>query len=80
MIINVVVADDQRLMRSALRMCLSSEPDIEVVGEACDGREAILMVERVRLDAVIMGQGSLTQRLSARRREGAGRSPRRSEV
>jgi len=54
MTIKVVVADDQPLMRSALRMCLSSEQDIEVVAEASDGREAILMAERMRPDAVIM--------------------------
>ena len=41
-------------MRSALRMCLSTEPDIEVVGEASDGLEAVAMAERLRPDAVIM--------------------------
>ena len=54
MTITVLVADDQPLMRSALRMCLSSEPDIEVVGEASDGREAALMAERIRPAVVIM--------------------------
>jgi CheY-like chemotaxis protein len=52
-VITVVVADDKPLMRSALRMCLCAEPDIEVVGEAADGREAVV-AERLRPDVVIM--------------------------
>ena len=54
MTITVVIADDQPLMRSALRMCLCSEPDIEVVGEASDGLEAVVVAERLRPDVVIM--------------------------
>ncbi len=52
--ISVVVADDQPLMRSALRMCLSPEPDIDVVGEAGDGQEAVALAARLRPDVVIM--------------------------
>ena len=52
--ITVLVADDEPLMRSALRMCLCTEPDIEVVGEARDGLEAVAMAERLRPDVVIM--------------------------
>ena len=52
--ITVLVADDEPLMRSALSMCLRTEPDIEVVGEASDGREAVAMTERLRPDVVIM--------------------------
>ncbi len=52
--ITVVVADDQPLMRSALRMCLSPEPDIDVVGEAGDGQEAVALAARLRPDVVIM--------------------------
>jgi DNA-binding NarL/FixJ family response regulator len=52
--ITVLVADDEPLMRSALRMCLCTEPDIEVVGEANDGREAVAMTGRLRPDVVIM--------------------------
>jgi DNA-binding NarL/FixJ family response regulator len=52
--ITVLVVDDQPLMRSALRMCLATEPDIEVLGEASDGREAVAMARRLRPDAVIM--------------------------
>ena len=46
--IHVVLADDQALVRGAFRMMLDAEPDIEVVGEAADGREAI---EQARLHA-----------------------------
>jgi DNA-binding NarL/FixJ family response regulator len=52
--IRVVVADDQPLMRSALRMCLSPEPDIDVVGEAGDGQETVALAARLRPDVVIM--------------------------
>jgi DNA-binding NarL/FixJ family response regulator len=52
--ISVLIADDQPLMRSALRMCLSAEPDIEVVGEAVDGRDAVALARSLRPDTVIM--------------------------
>ena len=41
-------------MRSAVRMCLSTEPGVTVVGEAGDGREAVAMAGRLRPDVVIM--------------------------
>jgi DNA-binding NarL/FixJ family response regulator len=52
--IRVVVADDQALIRAGLRRLLEEQPDIEVVGEAGDGREAIAAVERLRPDVVLM--------------------------
>ena len=54
MTIRVVVVDDQPLMRSALSMSLSPEPDIEVVGEAADGRQAIELAETLRPDVLVM--------------------------
>ena len=54
MSIRVLIADDQPLMRSALRMCLSAEPDVEVVGEAVDGRDAVAQADVLLPDAVIM--------------------------
>ena len=39
--IRVLIADDQALVRGGFRMMLEPQPDIEVVGEAADGREAI---------------------------------------
>jgi DNA-binding NarL/FixJ family response regulator len=50
----VLIADDQPLMRTGFRMILDAEPDIEVVGEAVDGEEAIRLAARVRADVVLM--------------------------
>jgi DNA-binding NarL/FixJ family response regulator len=52
--IRVLVADDQPLMRAALIMCLSAEPDFQVVGEAPDGVEAIELAQRLRPDVAVM--------------------------
>ncbi len=47
-LITVVLADDQRMVRSGLKIVLESEPDIEVVGEAGDGAEALSLVRALR--------------------------------
>ena len=52
--IRVVLADDQVLLRAGLRALLSAEDDIEVVGEASDGRAALEIVRRSRPDVVLM--------------------------
>jgi DNA-binding NarL/FixJ family response regulator len=52
--IRVVVTDDQALIRRGLTLMLSAEPDIEVVAQACDGVEAVEMVQRLRPDVVLM--------------------------
>jgi DNA-binding NarL/FixJ family response regulator len=52
--IAVVVADDQRLVRTGFRVILSAEPDIEVVGEASDGLEAIAQVRALAPAVVLM--------------------------
>lgn len=52
--IRVVLADDQALIRGGLRSILESEPDIAVVGEAADGRQAIEACRRLRPDVVLM--------------------------
>lgn len=52
--IRVAVADDQALVRSGFIVLLNSADDIEVVGEAADGAEALDMVERERPDVVLM--------------------------
>ena len=54
MSVRVVVADDQELVRTGFRVILDSEPGIEVVGEASDGREAIEVAGRLRPDVVLM--------------------------
>lgn len=52
--IRVLIADDQALVRDGVRMMLSVEPDIEVVGEAGDGREALDLIRRLSPDVVLM--------------------------
>ena len=54
MTIRVVVADDQVLVRSGFTVLLSGEPDIEVVGEAGNGAEAISLAASQRPDVVLM--------------------------
>jgi DNA-binding NarL/FixJ family response regulator len=52
--ITIVIADDQPLVRSGLKMILSSEPGLEVVGEAANGRDALDVVKRSQPDVVVM--------------------------
>jgi DNA-binding NarL/FixJ family response regulator len=52
--IRVLIADDQPLLRTGFRMILDAEPDIEVIGEAGDGREAVAAARRLRPDVVLM--------------------------
>ena len=52
--IRVLVADDQALMRTGFRMILDAQDDIEVVGEAIDGTDAIRQFERLGPDVVVM--------------------------
>ena len=52
--VRVVIADDQQLVRTGLRMILDAEPDIDVVGEATNGREAVAMARELEPDVVLM--------------------------
>ena len=54
MSIRVLLADDQELVRTGFRMILEAEPDIEVVGEAIDGREALDQAKLLHPDVVLM--------------------------
>lgn len=52
--IQVLIADDQALVRAGFRMILEIEPDLQVVGEASDGAEAVIETRRLRPDIVLM--------------------------
>jgi DNA-binding NarL/FixJ family response regulator len=54
MTLRVLIADDQTLVRGGFRMILGAEPEIEVVGEASDGAEAVALTNEVHPDVVLM--------------------------
>ena len=54
MTLRVVLVDDQALVRAGFRMILGAEPDLEVVGEAGNGREAVEVVAATAPDVVLM--------------------------
>jgi DNA-binding NarL/FixJ family response regulator len=54
MSVRVLIADDQALVRGGFRMILEAKEDMEVVGEAGDGAEAVELVERLEPDVVLM--------------------------
>lgn len=52
--LRVVIADDERMVRTALRVILDAEADLEVVGEAASGAEAVSLVRSLAPDVVLM--------------------------
>ena len=54
MTIRVLIADDQELVRTGFRVILNAEPDLEVVGEARDGKEAVEAARKLRPGVVLM--------------------------
>jgi DNA-binding NarL/FixJ family response regulator len=54
MTIRIVIADDHSVVRQGLRMFLGLDPELEVVGEAADGAEALRLAQQLRPDVVVM--------------------------
>ncbi len=52
--IRILLADDHAVVRQGFRMILGSQPDLEIVGEAATGREAVELAETLRPDLVVM--------------------------
>ena len=52
--IRVAIADDQELVRAGLRLIIAGEADLEVVGEAASGEEAVILAQRVQPDVLLM--------------------------
>lgn len=52
--IRVLLVDDQQMIRAGLRMLCEAQPDVEVVGEAGNGRDAVVLADRLAPDVVVM--------------------------
>ncbi|GGN76584.1 hypothetical protein GCM10011579_057850 [Streptomyces albiflavescens] len=59
--VSVLVVNDQSLQRHALRLLLTAEPDLTVIGEATGGNEAVLASTALRPDVVLLDRQSSVQ-------------------
>ena len=55
--IRVLLADDHKLIRAGLRLVVDQQPDLSVVGEADDGRQAVELAKSLKPDGVVMDSG-----------------------
>src|SRR3974377_1570983 len=55
--IRILLTDDHTLFRQGIRRLLAGEEDIEIVGEACDGSEAVALAHQIRPDIILMDIG-----------------------
>jgi DNA-binding NarL/FixJ family response regulator len=53
-VIRIVIADDHTILRDGLKQLLAAEPDVQVVGEACDGFEALKLVREREFDVLLL--------------------------
>lgn len=70
--IRLILVDDHQIVRAGLRMLFSAEPEVEIIGEASGGEEAVAMAEALRPDVVLMdlampgiGGAEATRRIKA---------------
>ena len=54
MSISVLVADDQEIVRTGLTMILNAQPDVEVIGQAADGQQAVELAQKLRPDVCLL--------------------------
>jgi len=52
--VRILLADDHAILRSGLKALLSLEPDLEVIGEASNGREAVKLAQQLTPDVIVM--------------------------
>ena len=52
--IRILIADDHAVVRAGIRLLLETQPDMEVVGEAQDGRESLVQAEKLKPDVILM--------------------------
>lgn len=53
-ILRILLADDHEIFREGLKVLISAQPDMEVIGEADNGRAAIVFAEQLQPDVVVM--------------------------